>query len=118
MSFNFNNETPIYLQIIEEIKLRIINGKYEINQKIPSVRDLAMEFEVNPNTIVKAMAELENLNLIYTDSTNGKFVTTNKDIINNTKNLVINKIINDFLQNIKQLGLSGKEIIENLKGRE
>ena len=118
MSFDFNNETPIYLQIIEEIKQRIINGRYVANQKIPSVRDLALEFEVNPNTIVKALSELENNGLIYTDRTNGKFVTTKLELIKSVKNDEINKRIDEFFHSMEQLGLDRQEIIKKLKGRE
>ena len=118
MGFNFNNETPIYIQIIEEIKQRIIRGMYVVNQKIPSVRDLAFEFEVNPNTVVKALVELENLGLIFTDSTNGKFVTTNEELIKGVKNKEVIVRINEFLQSMQQIGLNKQEIIELLNGRD
>ena len=75
MSYDFNNDIPIYLQIIEHIKLQIINKTYLPNQKIPSVRDLSVLYEVNPNTVQKALTELETMGLIFTESTNGKFVT-------------------------------------------
>ena len=59
MGYDFNNETPIYLQIIEYIKMQIISGAVLPNQKLPSVREYALELGVNPNTIQKALSELE-----------------------------------------------------------
>jgi DNA-binding transcriptional regulator YhcF (GntR family) len=70
MGYKFNDETPIYLQIVEYIKMQIISKNYLPCQKIPSVRELSFEFEVNPNTVQKALFELENLGLIYTERTN------------------------------------------------
>ena len=64
MGYNFNNEVPIYLQIIEIIKKRIITKEYLPNDKLPSVREFSLMFEVNPNTIQKALSELEELGLI------------------------------------------------------
>ena len=75
MNYNFDSERPIYLQIIDFIKNQIINGTLKSGDKIPSVRELALTFKVNPNTIVKALYFLETEKLIYTDRTNGKFVT-------------------------------------------
>ena len=88
MSFNFNDELPIYLQIIEHIKMQIISKKYLPNQKLPSVRELSFELEVNPNTVQKALFELENIGLIYTERTNGKFVTDNEQLIEDIKNQI------------------------------
>ena len=67
MSFDFKNDTPIYIQIIEYIKTMIISKKYLPNQKLPSVRELSLFFEVNPNTIQKALFELENMELNLKD---------------------------------------------------
>ena len=93
MGYKFNNETPIYLQIIEEIKKQIINKVYMPNEKLPSVRELSLMFEVNPNTIQKALNELEEIGLIYTERTNGKFVSQNEEVINliRKKSLIYNQ---------------------------
>ena len=96
MSFNFNNDTPIYIQIIEDIKLQIINKRYQPNDKIPSVRELSILYGVNPNTIMKALTELEDLGLIYTERTNGKFITDNEKVINEAKSQTVNDMINKF----------------------
>ena len=118
MSFNFNNETPIYLQIIEDIKLQIINKIYKPNDKIPSVRELSLLYGVNPNTIMKALTELESLGLVYTERTNGKFVTDNENIINEAKSQTVNDMIDKFYSSMEGLGLSKKEILDILRNKE
>ena len=85
MNINFDNNTPIYIQLLEYIKTYIISGKLNSGDKLPSVRDFASMFKVNPNTMQKALAELEEEKLIYTERTNGKFVTNDKKIINDIK---------------------------------
>ncbi len=118
MSFNFNNDTPIYIQIIEDIKLQIINKRYKPNDKIPSVRELSILYGVNPNTIMKALTELEDLGLIYTERTNGKFVTDNEKVINEAKSQTVNDMINKFYCSMEGLGLSKKEILDILINKE
>lgn len=118
MSFDFNNNTPIYLQIIEHIKRQIIIGEYKPNEKIPSVRELSIEFQVNPNTVQKALMELERQGLIYTERTNGKFVTSEEDVIIATKKESLDLIINDFYEKMSNFGLDKKQVIEVLKNKE
>ena len=110
MGYDFNNNTPIYLQIIDYVKLQIISKKYKPKDKIPSVRELAMQFEVNPNTVQKALGELEKSGLIYTESTNGKFVTTNENLILQVFNETVQQEIDKFYSYMKNLGLSKQEV--------
>ena len=118
MGFDFNNDIPIYLQIIELIKTKIISGEYKSQQRLPSVRELSYEFGVNPNTIQKALVELEDIGLIYTERTNGKFVTQNENIIKNIKEETIIARINDFYDSMRGLGLSKKDIIDYIDRRD
>ncbi len=104
--------SPIYIQIIEKIKFAIISGQYEPGEKLPGVRELALNNKVNPNTIQKAMAELESLGLIYTESTNGKFVTKDKNIICKVKEKSAKKIVNEYVETMRQMGISVEEAIE------
>ena len=85
MNFNFDTERPIYIQIMDIIKNNIIRGEYLPGSKLPSVRELSTLFKVNPNTIVKSLYFLENEGLIYTDRTNGKFITNDMSLISNNK---------------------------------
>ena len=74
-----NNSVPIYRQIVEHFEYEIASGTLESGSKINSIRELALQFKVNPNTIVRALGELENNDLIYTDRTNGKYIVDDKE---------------------------------------
>ena len=115
MGYNFNNQTPIYLQILECIKTNVITGVYKPNQKLPSVREFSASFCVNPNTIQKALQELEELGLIYTERTSGKFVTKDISVINKAKKDAIRLLTTNFLQEASKLGISQEEIIKTIK---
>lgn len=118
MDFKFDGNTPIYLQIVDYIKTQIISKKYLPSQKIPSVRELSFMFSVNPNTIQKALDKLEDLGLIYTESTNGKFVTNNQEIIENIKQSTIAQMIDNFFVNIEKMGLSKNEVLDIINNKE
>lgn len=115
MSFNFNNDTPIYLQIIECVKNKIISKEYKPNERLPSVRELSLMFEVNPNTIQKALFELENMGLVKTERTNGKFVTDDEKLIEKTKKETIKNFVDEFYQSMQKLGINKNEILDILK---
>ena len=85
MRFDFDNNVPIYIQLVEQLKIYIISGKLNPGDRLPSVRDLALQTKVNPNTMQKALGELEDLKLIYTERTNGKFVTNDQKLIDKYK---------------------------------
>lgn len=118
MGYDFQNNTPIYLQIIKQIKTQIINKEYLPNQKIPSVRELSLQFAVNPNTVQKALAELENEGLIYTERTNGKFVTNDEEIISKITQETIDKMIDEFYDSMAKIGLNKAQILEILNRKE
>ena len=86
MKFEFDNNIPIYVQLVEQMKIYIISGKLTPGERLPSVRDLALQSKVNPNTMQKALTELEELKLVYTERTNGKYVTDDINLINKYKN--------------------------------
>ena len=85
MNYIFDNERPIYIQLVEIIRIEIVSGKFKKGQRMPSVRELALIMKVNPNTMQKALAELENEQLIYTERTNGKYVTEDEELIEKIK---------------------------------
>lgn len=118
MQWNFNNDMPIYIQLVEQLKIFIITGVYQAGQKIPSVRELAMETKVNPNTMQKALVELENLGLIITQRTSGKFVTEDKQLVENLKNEIAKTKSKEFLLLMKKLNYSINEIVDCLKNIE
>ncbi len=114
MSFNFDNERPIFIQIVEEIERQIVSGSLSPGEKLPSVREYAMKSKVNPNTMQKALSELENMKLIYTERTNGKYVTKNQKIIKSHKEKFAKDTTLKYLTNMKELGFTKEEIKEYL----
>ena len=114
MEINFNNNSPIYMQIVEKIKQHIIAGELEIGSRLPSVRDLANDFKVNPNTVQKALSELESMGLIFTERTNGKFVTFDRELLLEYKKVLADELTNEYIEKMKKIGFSKAEIIKRL----
>ncbi len=106
-----NSNKSEYLRIIEKIQCDIIAGIYKPGTKLPSIRKLALDFSVNPNTMHRALLELEKDYLIYSIKTNGKYVTSDISVIDELKNVLVIKNIDDFLNKMKSLGLYDEEII-------
>lgn len=117
MEFNFDNNIPIYIQLVEYIKKDIISGKYKPKERIPSVRELALTLKVNPNTMQKALTYLEEQKLIYTERTNGKYVTDDQKIIDKIKYEYAKNITDNYLLNMSDIGLTNEEVINYLKER-
>ena len=111
MPWNFDNSIPIYLQIIQEIKRRMIREELKPGDKLQSVRDLAKEAGVNPNTMQKALAELETEGLLESERTTGRFVTNNKALIKNLRDLYLSQQLHPFLNEIYSLGINKDELI-------
>ena len=122
MAWSFKDDRPIYLQIMEQIEIRIISGFYKAGDKLPSVRDMASEAAVNPNTMQKALAELELKGLLYSQRTSGRFITEDVNMIKEMRNELATDIINEFLNNMKNIGYGEEEIIalvqKNYEGEE
>ncbi|MBR6807792.1 MAG: GntR family transcriptional regulator [Clostridia bacterium] len=112
--FSPDNNSPIYLQIAEKIKSDIVSGELSPGARLPSVRDLALKLKVNPNTVQKALAELEMRGLLFTERTNGKFVTHDTGLIISIKNDYAKNIAESFLSSMEKLGFSNDEAINYL----
>lgn len=115
MQWELNSERPVYLQLIEQIQAGIITGYYKPGDKLPSVRDLAAEATVNPNTMQKALAELERVGLVFTNRTSGRFITSDEAMIKHLKSEAVKNQIIDFLDKMNQLGFDTEEILELIK---
>jgi len=115
MKFEFDNNIPIYIQLVEQLKIYIISGKIKPGNRMSSVRDLALQTKVNPNTMQKSLVELENLGLIYTERTNGKFVTTDENLIKKYRDEYASNLSKQYFSNMKNIGINEKEAIEYLK---
>ena len=111
----YDNKTPIYMQIITEMKMRMVSGELAAGEKIPSVRELAQEFEVNPNTMQRALSEMERENLFYTERTSGRFVTTDEGIIMTLRNKLAEQELQKFMGYMEQIGYSKKENIQKIE---
>ncbi len=115
MPWNFDASTPIYLQIMEQIKFRIAVGDYKAGDKLDSVRDLASEAEVNPNTMQKALSELEREGLLFTQRTAGRFITENSQTITELRRSLADEQLDLFLKKMYNLGYNNKEVVKLLE---
>ena len=115
MSWKLNSDRPIYAQIIEEIQRRIISGEYSAGQRMPSVRELAAQAEVNPNTMQKALAEMEQRGLLYSQRTSGRFVTEDQEMIEEIKKSLAKEQIIAFVENMRQLGFNNEDILAQVQ---
>ena len=111
MPWNLNSDRPIFIQIIERIQTDIISGVYKPGDKLPSVRELAQEASVNPNTMQKALSELERTGLVYSQRTSGRFITEDTAMIENLKSELAKEIIEQFLDRMKKLGIQKEKAI-------
>lgn len=110
MAWILDSDRPIYMQLVERIQTEIVSGKYPPGSRLPSVRDLAAEATVNPNTMQKAYAELERLGLIITWRTNGRTVTEDTALLSETRYRLAAEHMTLFLQNMKKLGYREADI--------
>ena len=109
LDYIFDNERPIYIQLVERLRKEIVSGKLKAGERLPSVRELALTTRVNPNTMQKALVELENEGLVYTERTNGKFITDNKKLIEKIKKELADEKVNNFLNDMKNIGITYEE---------
>ena len=110
MPWNLDSSRPIYLQIIERVQMDIITGRYQPGDSLPSVRELALEAAVNPNTMQKALSELERSGLVYSQRTSGRFITEDKELIHQMKKELAAAEVSAFVAHMKQLGITPEEI--------
>ena len=115
MDWTFRNDLPIYSQLVEQIKLAIVSGVFTPGMRLSSVRDMAAEAGVNPNTLQRALQELERQGLVYSQRTAGRFVTEDTKVIENCKRALAQGQLAAFLDAMKQLGYDRAEIIALLE---
>jgi len=115
VDYIFDNERPIYVQLVEKIRLEIISGRLKSGERLLSVRELAITARVNPNTMQKALVELEDEGLVYTERTNGKFVTEDKELVEKIKNELAKEKVNNYLNDMKNIGITYNEALKYLQ---
>ena len=116
MPWNLLSDRPIYTQLMEQIKLRVVSGAYPPGSKMPSVRDIAEEAAVNPNTMQRALSQLESEGLLYTQRTSGRFVTEDTEKIAEVKNSLAEGIVQEFVSRMESLGFTRPQITSRIDG--
>lgn len=111
----FDSKKPIYMQIEDLIKLRIIRGDYNPGDKLMSIRDFAGEMKVNPNTVQRSYQNLEDSELIYTERGIGSFITEDLEKIDKYRDKMARKIVKDFIEDIHSIGMELEEVLVYIK---
>ncbi|MDY5210934.1 GntR family transcriptional regulator [Intestinibacter sp.] len=111
MKWQIDNNKPVYIQLVEQLKMKIISGEIELDSKLDSVRSLAAEAMVNPNTMQKALTELEREGFVYSKRTSGRFVTNDKELIDTQRKKLVKENVKKSLETLINLGYTDDEII-------
>ena len=115
MNWVFQNGIPIYSQLADGIKARIISGEYSAGSRLPSVRELAAEAGVNPNTMQRALSSLEQDGFLHSERTTGRFVTDDMALISASKKELARQKIDEFLSQMSILGFTSADILQLIK---
>jgi len=114
MEWDFKDGVPIYTQIVDQMTMRIASGAYAPGDKLPSVRDLALDAGVNPNTMQRALAELERQKLVHSERTSGRFVTSDARVLTGLHEALSKKSFDEFADSLRKIGLSDAEIKDSV----
>lgn len=118
MTWTFRDDAPIYLQLVEQMRLKIVSGEYPPGYRLAGVRELAAEMGVNPNTVQRAMSELERMGLVYSQRTSGRNVTEDVEILRSARREIAAARVKEFLNTMKGLGFTVEETVEMLSGKD
>lgn len=111
MAWDLDTDRPVYAQLVERIQMQIVSGQYPPGGRLPSVRELAMVAAVNPNTMQKALSELERTGLVITQRTNGRTVTQDEELIRNFRRRLAENHMQVFFAKMTDLGFTEEEIV-------
>ncbi|WP_339145489.1 MULTISPECIES: GntR family transcriptional regulator [unclassified Sutcliffiella] len=115
MTAKYESDKPIYLQIMDRISKEIVRGIVKPGSKLPSVREMAIQSGVNPNTIQRTYSEMERMEIVESRRGQGTFVTENEGMLMDLKRDLENKVVEGFVQSMKEIGASEKEIVESVE---
>ncbi len=115
MSWELDSKRSIYAQLMEQLGRRIVNGYYAPGGRVESVRELAEQAGVNPNTMQRALSEMERLGVLYSSRTSGRFVTEDEEKINMLKQEMAKNAVGEFIKAIRDLSLSEEEIFSLIR---
>ena len=118
MQWKFDGNAPIYTQLVDQMKLGIVSGEWIPGQRIPAVRELAVDAGVNPNTMQRALQELERQGLMFSQRTSGRFITEDRELIEDAKRTLANRHISAFIRQMQALGYTRQEIVAMLEEAE
>lgn len=111
---NYNNETPIYLQVIHDLKKKIVQGKISPGEKLPSNRDLAVLYKINQNTAARIYREMETAGYCFTRRGIGTFISEEEDMTANIKKEMAEELLQNFIHEMKDLGYEKEEILDQI----
>lgn len=115
MAWSFSSDRPVYLQIAQRIRRSVLSGEYPPGGQIPSVRQLALEAAVNPNTVQHAFSDLEHEGIIISRGTQGRFVTEDRQVIEQMRQEIAMECVRGFLQDLKHLAIDDEQAISMIK---
>ncbi len=115
MAISFDSNIPIYIQVMDYIKKEIVSGRLKPGDKVDSVRDLAMRFGVNPNTVQRSLAELEREGLLKSERTVGRFISENEELINLTREQMAFSCVSRYVREMRTLGFNGEQVLEQTR---
>ncbi len=113
----YNNNLPIYLQVINQIKKDMIQGRLPMGEKLPSTRELAVQYQINPNTAVRVYKEMEQSGMCFTKRGLGTFVTEDAEVIKTMKEEMAKELLDGFVNEMQDLGFTKEELVELLSKR-
>ena len=111
MAIDFDSNLPIYIQVMDYIKKEIVSGRLKPGDRVDSVRDLALHFGVNPNTVQRSLSELEREGLLKSERTAGRFICENEELISLVREQMATSCISRYVKEMENLGFEGKEIL-------
>jgi len=111
LSEKFDEKTPIYLQLLNIFKVKIANGEWQAGERTETVRDLAVRYQVNPNTVQRALAELERENLVYSERTSGRYITKDQETVRAIRADLAALRISEYAEQMSLLGFGSREIL-------
>lgn len=115
MAYKFKNGIPIYLQIINELSISIASGKYAPGDKLPSVREFAVDIGVNPNTLQRAFSTMESMGIVHVDRTNGRYVTDDEKVLSELRTKLSKRYIEELVTRMRKLKMNDEEILNAIK---
>ena len=115
MAWKFSSDKPVYLQIADRIVKKVLSGEYSAGEQIPTVRQIALEAAVNPNTVQHAFAELENEGLIISKGTLGRFVTDDVEVVTACRRRMAEQLVREFAKNMEQLSITKEQAVTRIE---